>query len=282
MESPDQVHGTPKNQVVLEMHPGPGGFLPRYLLALTPLFLLVISLLATAAIRGMVAGLPMSIPTPMGTLARGMGDMVETLILLTAPVGIYTLFIGIGWMMKYVEMWTGSLMALGLGILGGLLLVITSSDPSMRNLEDLLFWLKLMAFLMPYASATSIIIVMGWVEMFRRSLRYTITYEDTIAKGGIWKQQERVFPHHQIGKLVMEQGMLGRLLDTGTIIPIGAAQGGSGPAGTRQEISCDPLDSLYGVREPEKIMTVLNLLISDSTGRVERQAPSKEKASGKA
>ncbi|MDD1659500.1 MAG: PH domain-containing protein [Methanomicrobiales archaeon] len=270
MEGSDPVPGTPKKHVILETNPAPGGFLPRYLLALTPLFLLVLSLITTVVIRGMVAGLPMSIPTPMGSLAQGMGDMVETLILLTAPVGIYALFVVIGLTMGYTEMWTGSGLALGSSSLLGALLVTLSPETSLNRLLDLLYWI---AYLILPASVVAIIVVIAWTEKFRRSITYTITYEGVIAKGGIWKQQERILPHHHIGKLVMEQGMAGRLTDTGTIIPIGETQQGPGPAEARREMSRNPLDCLFGIREPEKIMAVLNLLISASQGRVERQVP---------
>ncbi|MDD1668172.1 MAG: PH domain-containing protein, partial [Methanomicrobiales archaeon] len=250
-------------------NPAPGGFLPRYLLAFTPLFLLAISLIATVGIRGMVAGVPMGIPTPMGSLAQGMGVMVETLILLTAPVGIYTLFIVIGWTMRYTEMWTGPLLALGSSTLLGALLVILYPESPNRIL-DLLYSIAYLILPMSIAAA---ILVIAATEGWRRSIRYSITYEALISKGGIWRQQERVLPHQHIAKLVMEQGMLDRLLGTGTIIPVVAAQPASGPADARREASRNLLDCLYGIREPEKILAVLNLLVSDSAGRVERQVP---------
>jgi hypothetical protein len=270
MEGSDHAHGTPKKHVILETNPGPGGFLPRYLLALTPMFLLILSVITTALIRIFTAGFSMSIPTPMGNLLPGMGDLVEMLVLLTSPVGIYALFVVAGWMMGYTEMWTSSALALGLSSLGGIFLVIFFPVTSMSQIMDLL---TLIADLILPASVVAVIVVIAWTEKFRRSIRYTITYEGVIAKGGIWRQQERILPHHHIGKLVMEQGMAGRLTDTGTIIPIGAAQRGPGPAEARRELSRNPLDCLYGIREPEKIMAVLNLLISDSAGRVEKQVP---------
>jgi hypothetical protein len=275
MERSDRVHGTQKEQVVLEMHPGPGGFLPRYLLALTPLFLLAISLLATAGIRMMVAGLPMSIPTPAGNLAQGMGDMVETLILLTAPVGIYTLFVVIGWTMRYTEMWTGTLLALGSSSILGALFVTLSPEASLSRILDLLSWI---AYLILPMSVVAALVVTAATEWFRRSISYTITYEGLITKGGIWGQQERILPHHHIARLSMEQGMVGRLLDTGTIIPIGAAEESPGSGTDSQKKSRNLLDCLYGVREPEKIMAVLNLLISESAGRVGGPVPEPGKA----
>jgi membrane protein YdbS with pleckstrin-like domain len=276
MEGPDRVVGPQKEQIVLRMHPGPGGFLPRYLLALTPLFLLALSLVTTVGIRGMVAGLPTSIPTPMGNLAQGMGDMVETLILLTSPVGIYTLFVVIGWVMRYTEMWAGTALALGLSCLGSLIIATVFPDMSVSLALD---FLKRIGALIGPASVVSVMIVLAWTEKFRRSISYTITYEGLITKGGIWGQQERILPYHHIARLSMEQGMVGRLLDTGTIIPIGAAEERPGSRTESQEKSRNLLDCLYGIREPEKIMAVLDLLISDSAGRVEGQVPEPGKAS---
>jgi hypothetical protein len=275
MEGSIRTPGTGNEQIVMETGPDPRGFLPRYIPALTPLFLAFVTLLATAALGDMTAGFPATIPTPMGNLVPGMGDLVEMLVLLTAPVGIFSLFVLIGWAIRSTEMWASSALALSLSSLGGIFLVTFFPVPSMSRIMDLL---TSIAYLILPASVVAIIIVLAWTEKFRRSIRYTITYEGLISKGGIWGQQERVLPHHHIGKLVMDQGMMGRLLDTGTIIPVGAAQRGPGPADMR-EFSRNPLDCLYGVREPEKIMTVLDLLISESGGRVERQVPDPGKTS---
>ncbi|MGE5831842.1 MAG: PH domain-containing protein [Methanomicrobiales archaeon] len=271
MEGREQVHGIPREQVVLELHISPAGFIARYLLALTPLFLVVISLVAAAGMHGLVSGLPMSVSTPMGSLAN-MREMVETLILLTAPVGIFSLAVAIGWASRYTEMWTGSLVALGLGFLGGILqLTLLDSPMSLVNL------LTSISDLILPASAASVILVLAGTELFRRSIRYTITYEGIITRGGVGRRQERILPHYRIARLEMEQGIMGRLLDTGTIFPIGMVQRGTGFQREGQERSRDILDCLYRVREPGKIVEVLNLLIAESTGRTEKQvqAPGK-------
>jgi hypothetical protein len=271
MEGSIRTPSAGKAPVILETNPDPRGFLSRYLLALTPLFLLLLSLVTTAVIRGFTAGIPASIPTPMGNLFPGMGDMVEMLVLLTAPIGIFSLFVLIGVAMKFTEMWTASALALGLSGLGGLLLVTLSPDPSLNRIMDFLYWI---AYLIGPASGAAVVLVLAWAEKFRRSIRYTITGEGVITRGGIWRQQEHLLPLHQIGKLVLEHGMVGRLLDTGTIIPIGMAQRGPGPAGARQELSRNPLDCLYGVREPEKVMALLNRLISPPAGQRDASLPS--------
>src|SRR5512136_1741945 len=133
MEGSIRTPGSGNAKIVLETGSDPRGFLSRYILALTPLFLLILSAVTTAMLRGIVAGVPMSIPTPMGNLAPGMGDMVETLILLTAPVGIFTLFGAIGWAIRSREMWISSVLALGLSSLGGIFLVIFFPVSSMSR-----------------------------------------------------------------------------------------------------------------------------------------------------
>jgi hypothetical protein len=246
-------------------------------MALTPLFLAALSSVTITAVRGFMSGLPASIPAPMGNLVPGLGDMVEMLILLTAPVGIYALFVAIGWLRGLTEMWTGSALALGLSTLAGLLLVTISPEASLNRVLDLLYWI---AYLILPASIAAVIIVIAWTEKFRRSLRYTITREGVIARGGIWKMQEYMLPHHQVVKLILEQGPVGRLLGTGTIVPVGPGFSGqrdgrgAGLGGwTGSGNPCNPLTSLFGIRNPEKVMALLQQLISHPAFRGEGQVP---------
>ncbi|MDD1665469.1 MAG: PH domain-containing protein [Methanomicrobiales archaeon] len=275
MEGSIQPPGAAKKTVILVTSPDPRSYISRYLLAFTPLLLVVISLIATAAIRGFVAGFPTSIPTPMGSLAQGMGDMVETLILLTAPVGVFLFFVLIGWLGRSTEMWTSSALALGLSGLAGTLLVIFFPEPSMNSILDLLSWI---AYLILPASIVAVVVILAWTEMFRRSISYSITNEGIVTGGGVWKRQDHILPHHQIGKLVMEQDPIMRLLHTGTIIPVvtmgpgaGASKVTANLAKAGQDASRHPLDCLYGVRDPEKIMALLEQLILRPAGRGEEQ-----------
>jgi membrane protein YdbS with pleckstrin-like domain len=274
-----------EGSLILGISPDRRGFLPKYLLALTPLILLLISLIVTAAIRGFVAGIPMSIPTPMGNLAQGMGDMVETLILLASPVGIFALVAAIGFSAGIREVWSGSALALGLAGLGASLMVTFLPDPSLSRTLDFLYWI---AYLMPLASIAATTLVIAWTEKFRSTIRYEVTTGGLIMRGGIWRKQENLIPLPQIGKLVLEQGPLERLLHTGTIIPVqssGTGQkdhsiAGAGLAKAVQRGSRSPLDCLYKIRDPEKVMPILQQLISRPAERGEEQVPPK-KISGK-
>jgi hypothetical protein len=89
-----------------------------------------------------------------------------------------------------------------------------------------------------------------------------------------------MIPRRQIGRVLMEQDRLGSIFRTGTIIPLGTSPWGSempaggagsgwngnagadpGYAKSRQEGSRHPLDCLYGIREPEKAMVLLEQVI---------------------
>jgi hypothetical protein len=180
---------------------------------------------------------------------------------------------------------------IGLGVVAGLLLVKGVGAPALstNNPMDLLQWT---GFLIQPFSVIAVIIVIAWTEKFRRSIRYTITKAGVRIKGGVWKQQEHMLPHHQIGRVVLEQDQLGSIFHVGTIIPVGTTPWGSeisvrgmgvggqkdkvsaglGYAKTRQEGSRYPLDCLYGIREPEKAMALLEQMIYRPAEREEEQA----------
>jgi len=274
MEGSIQAPGTNKT-VILVTGPDSRSFLAKYLLALTPLLLVVISFITTAALRGFLSAFTPSLSGPVGKILPGMGEMMEMTVLLTAPVSVFLLFVIIGWMTRLPEMWTSSALALGLSSLGGIFLVIFFPVTGMSQIMDLL---TLIADLILPASVAAVIIVLAWTEKFRRSIRYAVTNEGVVTSGGVWKRQEHILPHHQIARLVMEQDMIMRLLHTGTIIPVvtqgpgsgarkEAVNGGKGGQGASRH----PLDCLYGVRDPEKIMALLEQLILRPAGRGEEQ-----------
>jgi hypothetical protein len=261
--------------VILVTNPDPRSFLSRYLLALTPLLLAAISVITTGALYGFLDAFVPNLSGPVGTMLPDMSAMIDITVLLAAPVSIFLLFVIIGWTMRYREMWTGSALALGLSSLAGTLLVIFFPDASMNRILDLLSWI---AYLILPASAVAVIIVIAWTEKFRRSISYSVTNEGVIMRGGVWKRQEHVLPHHQIGRLVMVQDPIMRILHTGTIIPIvtqvpavGARNDAANVAKAGQEASRHPLDCLYGVRDPEKVMALLEQLILRPVGRGEEQ-----------
>jgi hypothetical protein len=275
MEGSVQPRGTANKTVILVTNPDPGSFLYKYLVAFTPLFLVIVSFLTTSFLYGFIGAFSPNLPGSMGTALPPMGDIVDITVLLTAPIGIFLLFVMIGWMMRYPEMWTSSALALGLSSLAGTVLVIFFPDSSMNRITDLLAWI---AYLILPASVVAVALLIAWTEKFRRSISYSITNEGVIARGGLFKRQEHMLPHHQIGRLVMEQGLFMRFLHTGTIIPVitqgpatGARKDAANMAKADKEASRHPLDCLYGIREPEKVMALLEQLISRPAERGEEQ-----------
>ncbi len=275
MEGSIPAQGIANKTVILVTNPDPRSFLSKYLLALTPLLLVEISFITIAALYGFMDAFIPNLSGSMGKFLPGMGDMIDITVLLTAPVSVFLLFVMIGWMMRLTEMWTSSALALGLSSLAGIFLVIFFPVASMSQIMDLL---TLIADLILPASVAAVIIVIAWTEKFRRSISYAITNEGVVTRGGVWKRQEHVLPHHQIGRLVMEQDPIMRLLHTGTVIPIvtrgpgvGARKDTGNVANAGQEASRHPLDCLFGVRDPEKIMALLGQLILPPTERGEGQ-----------
>jgi hypothetical protein len=267
MKAPVRAMGAGE-AALYETSPDPRGYLFRYLLALTPLVLYAVSVFTAGVMEGYFGGFSPLVRGQIGALVPGMGDLVEISILLTAPAGIYLTFVIIGWIVRSAEMWAGSALALGLASLAGLILSTVSPDRTLSPALDLLYWI---AYLIGFASVAAVIVVLAWIELSRRSIRYIITAGGVILKGGIWKQQENLLPWHQIGRLVMEQNPVEKLLNTGTVIPVGtgnpvpaAGRKGAGKAG--EDLSRDPLDCLSGIRDPELVMALLQKLSSESPG----------------
>jgi hypothetical protein len=258
--------------ILLATNPDTRGFIYKYLMGLTPVGLVICSFFLRILLHGMIPFLP---------------DVTLSMI---APVGIFILAVSIGWAMRLDEVWTGSLLALGMSSLLAALLVNGLGVPvlTLNYIMNMFGWI---AFLIQPFSVLAAIGVIAWTEKFRRSLEYTITREGVWLKGGVWKMQQHMLPHHQIGRMVMEQDFLGRRFHVGTVIPIGIAQwgsefslrgagaggqrdnigGGLGYAKGRQEGSRHPLDCLYGIRDPEKVMAMLEPLICRPAAREEEQ-----------
>jgi len=261
MGAPDQPQAVGK-AVILRTGPDPRGFVSRYLLALTPLVLCLVSVILTSLMRGFLGGsFTPAMSGPAGSLLAGMGDLMEMGILLIAPVGVYLIFVILGWEIRSTEMWAGSILALGLSSLAGLLVTILAPDMSLSPALDYLYWI---AYLIAPVSLVVVILVLGFTEQFRRSISYNITREGLVLRGGIWKQKEHIFPWNQIGELIMEQNPVGKFLGTGTIIPLGRGGAAAGGGTVWGEISRSPLDCIFGVREPVLLMEFLRELISRS------------------
>jgi len=277
--------------ILLSTHPDSKGFLFKYILCLTPVFLVIISWIVRIVIYGMINMFFPSVTASLTPFVPNITNLTDWTVLMISPIGIFVVGVCIGWVMRLPEVWTGSALCLGLSTVAGLLLVKGVGAPAMsaNNPMDLLQWI---GFLIQPFSIVAVIIVLAWTEKFRQTIRYTITKDGVRIKGGVWKQQEHMLPHHQIGRVVLEQDRLGSLFHVGTIIPIGTTPWGSemlirgvglggqkdkmsaglGYAKARQEGSRYPLDCLYGIYEPEKVMALLEKMIIRPAEREEEQA----------
>jgi hypothetical protein len=188
---------------------------------------------------------------------------------LIAPVCIFLFFIFIGDVMNRPEIWTGAALALILSVIGGM---VYMGNPTLSTsyLFDLF---RSIAYLIPYCSVIASLIVIAGIELFRRSLEYTITRDVVIITGGLWKTVENVIPLHQIGRIILVQDRLGHVFHFGTIVPAGLVFGISqvdmrghhmtgdivhpdtDTASTLrwEEGAHNPLVSLYGIRNPESV-----------------------------
>jgi len=175
------------------------------------------------------------------------------------------------------EIWTGAALALILSVIGGMI-YMGSPTLSTSYLFDLF---RSIAYLIPYFCVIASLIVIAGIELFRRSLKYTITRDVVIITGGVWNLVENVIPLHQIGRVVLVQGRLGHFFHFGTLVPAGLVFGitqidmrGQHMTGDKvhpdtdsastlrwEEGSHNPLVSLYGIRDPENVKARLEKAI---------------------
>lgn len=121
------------------------------------------------------------------------------------------------------------------------------------------------------------------VELYRNSITYSLTGSELRISGGLWRKQEQTIPYNQIGRIVLEQSIFGKIFDYGTLIPVGVADWGSEYytrgvgtfvdlgkthpgafyARTLKEVSRDPLKCLYGIRSPNKVKEKLEKYIAE-------------------
>jgi hypothetical protein len=258
--------------VLFATHPAPRGFIYKYILGLTPLALAALSLIVLNVMIGAGKSFPHSLVDPLGTIVPDLDAFVELFAYLIAPVGIFLFFIFLGDVMNRTEIWTGAALTLFLSVTGGLVLVQDTGIPilSTSYLLTLFQWIAYL--IQPFSVIVTLIVVAG-IELFRRSLKYTITREVVIITGGLWNLVENVIPLHQIGRIVLVQGRLGRMFHFGTIVPAGLVFGitqidmrGHHSTGDMvhmdtdqastlrwEEGSHNPLVSLYGIRDPENV-----------------------------
>jgi hypothetical protein len=256
--------------VLFTTHPSPRGFIYKYFLCLTPLFLAAISMVVLTIMIGAGRSFPPSLVDPLGTLVPEIPTFIEIFVYLITPIGIFLFFIFLGDELNRPEIWMGAGLTLLFSVIGGMVLVMSEGIPvfSARFLLILLQWIAYL--IQPFSVIVTLIILAG-TELFRRSLAYIIFRDVLIITGGLWQTVENVIPFQQIEKIFLVQGRLGRILHFGTILPAGVVYGiteidmrGNYLTGDRLHPEThsasvirwdqglhNPLVCLYGLKDPE-------------------------------
>jgi hypothetical protein len=262
----------------------------RYIMTCTPILLVIVSIFVRSFLGGLSKALIPGIPGALDSVVPAVTSIASISLYLVAPVGIFILCAGIGWALRFVELWAGTAITLGISITGGIILMSGSGLPpaSERYILDLLQWI---AFLVQPFSVLVTIAILTWTEKFRRSLKYTISPDNIAIEGGVWKHQEHLIPHHQIARVVLEQDFFGRMFNYGTVIPQSITRWGAetsirgvGAAGQkdnlgavigyargREEASRHPLDCFYGIPDPRNAQCLMKELIIRPAAREEEQ-----------
>jgi hypothetical protein len=304
---PEIMSGEPgqdsdSDTVILSTSPERMSFLYKYLMAFVPLLLvlacIVVRSILESLFRVSTSSLASAVPSSMSPDTAGIVNdysssitgATDITILMVAPVGIFIFFIAIGWAMQLDEVWTGTLVTLGLS--GVTAIVLTFTGSTLGSGEFVIRVLEWIAFLVQPFSLIAAVIVLYAIEKFRQSVHYTITRKGVWIGGGLLGVQEHMIPHNQIGRIVFEQDFFGARYNYGTLIPhtltrwgaetsirgVGASGQkdnfgfGVGYAKGREEGSRNPLDCLFGVPDPKKIQKILTEYISRHDDREEEQA----------
>ena len=269
--------------VLFTTHPAPRGFIYKYILGLTPLFLTALSLIVLNVMLEAGKSFPHSLVGPLGTIVPDLDIFVQMFAYLIAPVCIFLFFIFIGDVLNRPEIWTGAALALILSVIGGLVYMGISTF-STSYLFDLF---RSIAYLIQYFSVLASLIVILGIELFRRSVTYTITRDVVIITGGLWNLAENVIPLHQIKRIVLVQGHLGQFFHFGTIVPAGLVFGitqvdmreqyaagdavhpdtDTASALRWEQGAQNPLVSMYGIRDPGNVKERLEKAIQQYSAK---------------
>lgn len=267
-ENTDQIAPT---RVILTTSPTVHSYITRFVFCILPILISIFSIFLQTAFR---SATPNFIPNQA--------------IFLFTPIGLFIVLLIAGWVLYIRELWVGIFSVLVLSIICA---GITLMGMPFFSFDYYPRFIELLAFFIPIFSVIISLIMVAFTELYRRSIQYTITNAGIKMKGGIVQLEEHVIPFNQIGRIIMEVGILGRLFNFGTIIPIGVAQWGSelgikgvgvgGQKGkvsagvlyakARQEVARTPLNCLLGVPQPQEIHTILENFISRQALQGEEQ-----------
>jgi membrane protein YdbS with pleckstrin-like domain len=267
--------------VLFSARPEALSFLYRYIFSFTPVLLVMLCIGLRGVLDSMfLAASPLvptlsPVPAPasdvssaamaqylgmMNSSTAGYGELAAITILLVVPVGIFLLAAVIGSELRQTQVWTGSALALVLSS-GAAYVLAGSPSFSMAYLLLLLQWI---AFLVqPFGIAASGIVLFG-TEIFRRSVRYVITPDAVVIRGGIFRKVEQTLPHHRISMVSFEHDLIGSRFNYGTVIPQSStsrdgavsSDTGAGYAGSAGA-SRDPLASLFGIPDPKAAQRII-------------------------
>ena len=223
------------------------GFGRRYALALAPL---------AALLAAPLEWVPLTLPR---WALDGLAPLLTLAILVAA------------WVLRSAEAAASSALALALPAA----LALASGPPSpVGALQGYLSWY-------PYGALAASALTLLAVEARRRSYSYELTDAGVTIRAGIWRRQEQTIPYASIGRIILEQSLLGRLLGYGTVIIVSPAEWGAeyytrgveasiGRGGaaagvfyarTLKEVSRDPGKCLYGVRRPREVKEAIEAML---------------------
>lgn len=231
--------------IVLKMKPSTSGFLKRYLLSFTPFLLLQAAEAARTRLLTVVPQVPLFLANTL------------TLLFLVAVLIV-------SWVLRSPEAIASTILSLLLPV------ALPIFFKGVSTLEEVVVgyssWL-------PTSAIVASLLTMLAVEVGRRSISYEVTESGVLLKAGVWRRQEQSIPYNSIGRIVLEQSVLGRILNYGTIILVSPAEWGAeyytrslearaskmglslglDYARTLKEVSRDPSKCLYGVKDPKRV-----------------------------
>lgn len=104
--------------VLLTTYPAPEGFINRYVLCLTPIVLVVISLIVLTFMLNIVNSFLPALGNSRGMIVPDLPVIIDICALLISPVGIFLFFIYLGDVLHRAELWAGATLTLLLSLAG--------------------------------------------------------------------------------------------------------------------------------------------------------------------
>jgi len=215
---------------IISTKPSIVGFLRKYLLCMTPVFALAVYYYI-APVFLQLANSVFAPITNFAVLALSAMNVPQNVIDSTASlVGfllVMIIFLSVSWTFRSTE--ASGAIALSLAI-PLIFAVVELESSGMTNTDILSIVAKILvaynnAF--PTGVFLEVIIMLIRTEMYRKSIRYEIADTGVSISGGLWRKQKHTIPYNQIGRVVLEQSIFGRLLNYGTVVPVGVAEWGS-------------------------------------------------------